>query len=151
MAEASSRFARLMNEEENMPIETVARYSRQMLRDRPEALFVFGDNVSLLGRGGQARECRGEPNAVGIPTKWHPTMDEDAFLRDDQFERIKPGIDAAFMHLVDHLRSGGTVVWPADGVGTGLAQLPQRAPRIHAYIQRAKARMDEIAAGSSPD
>lgn len=32
---------------------------------------------------------------------------------------------------------GATVVIPEDGLGTGLAQLPQRAPKTYGYLRRA--------------
>ncbi|WP_257556503.1 hypothetical protein [Sphingobium sp. CFD-2] len=119
----------------------VGRYSRDEIRRHPERLYVFGDNVSTLGRGGQARECRGEPNTVGIPTKWHPMMDDESFFCDADLPTIVPRIKAEFRRLDAHLASGGDVVWPSDGVGTGLAQLPRRAPAIAAYIQRCLAHL----------
>lgn len=127
-----------------MPVEMVKHITRQMLRDRPEALFAFGDNMEGTGYDGQARECRGEPNAVGIPTKWRASMDQGAFFRDEHFPKVKSAIDAAFLRLVDHLRAGGVIVLPRDGIGTGLAQLPVFAPRIHDFIHRSAARLIEI-------
>ncbi|KKL05458.1 hypothetical protein LCGC14_2605850, partial [marine sediment metagenome] len=56
-------------------IEYRDHITRQMLRDEPDTLFVFGDNMQRRGLGGQAFAMRGEPNAVGIPTKIFPSMD----------------------------------------------------------------------------
>jgi len=128
-----------------MPIEKVARYSRDDLRRRPDALFVFGDNMKRVGMGGQAKACRGEPNAIGIPTKWSPSMFPSAFFKDVDLARVRPTLDRVFDRLQMHLQSGGTVVLPADGVGTGLAELPTRAPAIHAYITDRIAQLDAIA------
>lgn len=119
-----------------MPIEYAKRYTRSEIVANRHKLYVFGDNVSTLGRGGQARECRGEPNTVGIPTKWHPMMDDASFFDDSALEKVRPRIQLEFRVLANHLKSGGIVVIAADGVGTGLAQLPQRAPAVHAYIER---------------
>ena len=83
---------------------------------------------------------------MGVPTKWLPAVSERAYFRDSDFEKVKPEIDAAFLRAVEHLRSGGGVVLPRDGLGTGLAELPQRAPRIHGYISRCVTRLYEIAA-----
>lgn len=129
-----------------VPIETVHRYTVAMLRERPEALFVFGDNLCRRGRKGQAAVCRDEPNAVGLPTKRLPSMQAGAFFRDADFAEVKPVIDRECLKLVAHLRGGGTVVLPEDGIGTGYADLPRRAPRIHAYIGRVFERLREIAA-----
>lgn len=117
------------------------RYTRADLRANPDRLFVFGDNLSGLGRGGQARECRGEPNAIGIPTKWHPTMDEAAFFTDCALPTLKPIIQGVFRRIDEHMEAGGDIVWPADGVGTGLAQLPSRAPAVLAFIERCRAHL----------
>jgi len=116
-----------------MPVETVHRYTREMLQQRPGDLFLFGDNMSRVGRGGQAFACRGEPNAVGLPTLWSPGI----FFCDNDivFADVRIAIDEAISKLRRHLRNGGTIVLPADGVGTGLARLPEMAPKIHAYIQ----------------
>jgi hypothetical protein len=39
------------------------------------------------------------------------------------------------MERVDeHLDQGGVVVVPSDGLGTGLSELPTRAPKINQYI-----------------
>jgi hypothetical protein len=48
-------------------------------------IFLFGDNMQRTGLGGQAKEMRNEPNAFGVPTKWKPTMQDDAFFTDDDF------------------------------------------------------------------
>ena len=38
---------------------------------------------------------------------------------------------------------GKTIVWPADGIGTGLAELPKNAPSIHRHIEEFLKRMKE--------
>lgn len=110
-------------------------YTRAMARMYPEKLFVFGDNLRGTGLGGQAKEMRGEPNAVGIPTKRSPSRRATAFFSDADFQDAKRVLDRRFEVLETHLATGGDVVWPEDGVGTGLAQLPDKAPKIYAYIQ----------------
>lgn len=117
-------------------IVIVQRYTRSDIQANPDRLYVFGDNMTRLGRGGQAAECRGEPNAVGIVTKWYPTNDPVAFFCDADLEKVRWSIQDSFRRLAGHLEAGGTVVWPADGVGTGLARLHTRAPAIAAYIDR---------------
>lgn len=119
-----------------MPVEYEKRITRQMVRSRPDVLFVFGDNLACAGLGGQARAMRGEPNAVGIPTKRAPSMEAWAMFMDADFAEVRPRIDAAMARLRNHLVRGCTVVMPADGIGTGLAELPKRAPKIDEYLQR---------------
>lgn len=100
-----------------------------MIRSEPEGLFVFGDNLERWGLGGQAKEMRGEPNAVGIPTKRSPRAylcNEDL---DEWIAATKEDVEKLHSHT-------GIVVWPKDGIGTGLAQLAVRAPVIYDKIRK---------------
>lgn len=119
-------------------IRFVNRYTRDEIRANPACLYVFGDNMERRGFGGQAAEARGEPNAVGVPTKWRPAMTPDAFFTDADFDDATEEIKLAFDKMVDWLWEGGDVVWPADGVGTGRARLGQTAPTIAAFIDGAR-------------
>ncbi|WP_052121578.1 DUF7831 domain-containing protein [Inquilinus limosus] len=89
---------------------------------------MFGDNFVERGLGGQAAAARGEPNAVGIATKRAPSLVANAFLTDADLARLQQHVAPALDRLRDHLAAGGTVVMPADGISTGLAQMPDRAP-----------------------
>ncbi len=126
------------------------RVTRADLRANPNTLYVFGDNMQQRGMGGQAKEMRGETNAVGVPTKWAPTRDAPAYFKDRDFEnRVVIGaIHIKFDRLEHWLKKGHNVAIPADGLGTGLAELPARAPRIHAYIEGRIRQLQEIADGS---
>lgn len=128
-----------------------AKYiTRAMVRAEPGTLFVFGDNMRRWGMGGQARSMRGERNVVGIPTKWSPSNEPDSFFLNDHFEDVRGEIDGAFGRLVMHVSNGGDVVWPADGIGTGLAELPQRAPLIWDYIETGRRALEKLAATPLP-
>jgi hypothetical protein len=106
------------------------RITREDLRKNPDIIYLFGDNLKEIGYGGQAKEMRGEPNAIGIPTKKLPTMDNDAFFTDDELELNKRYISEAF----EKIPSGKVVVIPSAGLGTGLAQLDIRAPKTYAFL-----------------
>lgn len=107
------------------------------VRGSRSCVFVFGDNMERRGLGGQAGVMRGEANAIGIPTKWSPDMRVSAFFTDDCLtnHEVMSQIDAAFDKLEFYLSEGLDVIIPSDGVGTGLAELPKRAPRLHQYIE----------------
>lgn len=109
-------------------------WSRSYVEARPRKLFVFGDNEARHGRAGQA-VIRGCANAHGIPTKKRPSMREDAFWTDEEYDANVAALCAAFIVLHDKLRRFDAVVLPAAGLGTGLAQLPARAPRTFAFLQ----------------
>lgn len=118
--------------------------TRKMLKDEPGTLFVFGDNFVEKGLGGLAKETRGESNAVGIPTKRYPSMEEGSFFTDEDFARFKEISDPRFVRLAYHIRNGGVVVWPASGIGTGLADLENRSPRIWNYIKRCEEKLASL-------
>lgn len=103
--------------------------TRDMLRAEPAARFVFGDNCQRVGLGGQAKEMRGEPNAIGVATKFAPGMSDSDFYRDGSIAALQT---VAFdLNLVSQaLVRGRTIYVPRDGLGTGLSELPQRAPAL---------------------
>lgn len=109
---------------------------REDLQANHDIAYLFGDNVLQYGMGGQAKEMRGERNAFGIPTKWEPTNRDEAFFTDDQFYTIMPHIVKAFREAIDFAGNNGhIIIIPRDGLGTGLAELPTRAPNVYEYIQ----------------
>lgn len=130
-----------------MPVVKQKWITRDDLKRNPDHLFAFGDNMARRGLGGQAKEMRGEPNAVGVPTKWEPTMYPSGFFSEADLEKVKPSIDEAFERLRAHLARGGTVVLPRDGLGTGLAALDGRAPSIAALIQAHIEALDTVTKG----
>ena len=110
--------------------------SRADLQNNPEYLYLFGDNLSRWGKAGQAQEMRGEPNAFGIATKRSISRGYpyDYFFDGDQdaYEYIEADFDK-----LEYVLSSGkykAVVVPSQGLGTGLARLPQNAPRLYKYI-----------------
>ncbi len=70
-------------------VVTMKWITRSFVRDHHDRIFLFGDNLTRQGYGGQAAAMRGEPNAVGIPTKKLPSDREAAFFSDEEFEKIK--------------------------------------------------------------
>ncbi len=117
---------------------------RQDLQANPNVLYIFGDNLERTGFGGQAKEMRGEPNAFGIATKRRPSHgspadyfhdeEEDAWIKIyKEFEELK-------IQLIIFKADGGkkfkyrAIVIPSDGIGTGLAKLPEYAPKLLHYI-----------------
>lgn len=115
-------------------VQTQAWITRNDLKKNPTALYVFGDNLREQGYGGQAKEMRGEPNAVGIPTKRSPSMAPHAFFTNADLGEVGTIIDRKFAALRAHVDAGRDVIFPQDGLGTGLSELSRRAPAILAYI-----------------
>lgn len=100
------------------------------LTNNPRVLYLFGDNYTRRGLGGQAKVMRPHGNAHGIATKWLPTTEPHAFFSDDDFDTISEILSVDFHRPRSVIRQGGVVVCPAAGLGTGLSQLPKRAPKV---------------------
>lgn len=122
--------------------------TREMVRANRNTVYCFGDNMARAGLGGQAAACRGEPNAVGVPTKWRPSRDEGAYFTDADFllDDVKRALVEAFEALMRALLAGKDVALPTRGLGTGLAELPLRAPKIHGWIEDRMAALERAGA-----
>lgn len=110
----------------------------------PAVLYVFGDN--MIGKGDAGQACiRYEPNSIGCPTKHLPAMTEKAFFSDDDWKdgNVRHALIDFFDKVAAVLRSGKDVSFPQDGLGTGLAQLERRAPKIYEYINRGVLRLQQ--------
>lgn len=119
-------------------IETVNRYTVADLKANPNKIYVFGDNNQRRGKGGQAI-IRDEPNAFGIITKEEPNNTEAAFM-DDEFLNSNPFGKSNKERIDEDIAKiktdGRPVVFPKDGIGTGLAKLRQKAPLTFAYLNQ---------------
>ena len=113
-------------------VEVVERYSVDDVQANPDKIYVFGDNTQRVGMGGQA-QIRNNPNAMGIATKLTPSMDEAAFMSDKDLVKNRQIIDSDIAKIK---ATGKPVVMPKDGLGTGLAQLKERAPQTYAYLKQ---------------
>ena len=116
--------------------------TRKMIKRERDKLFVFGDNTLKKGMGGQAREMRGEKNSVGIITKKYPSMSPKSFLTGMSVVRWFGWNFHQFNRLCAHSKRGGTIVWPKDGIGTGLAELEYRAPLIWQALEKIKKELE---------
>lgn len=116
-----------------MPVVFQKIYRRDDARRNPSVLYVFGDNVKRVGDRGQAAEMRLEPNAIGIATKYTPDL---CFGNEpEQVSAQNRVVDHDMKRLFEHVKKGGIVVWPSDGVGTGTAFLPERSPDTYDYLE----------------
>lgn len=127
-----------------MPIAYQRVILRDHLRANPTNLYVFGDNAKREGLRGQAEAMRGEPNAVGVATKWRPAAAEDAFFTDADYLEATTLILADLQPVYRHLLNQGTVIWPMDNIGTGLSQLSKKAPRIWTFLEQARMELESI-------
>lgn len=107
--------------------ETIKKYDVDTVRSNPDKLYIFGDNTEGWGKGGQAI-IRDESNAFGISTKDSPRE----FMSDNNFEANKARIDAD----IEAIKADGRpIVFPEDGIGTGRADLKNKAPKTWNYLE----------------
>lgn len=120
----------------------VTLWEGHILRRQVQALarintfVVYGDNLEHSGYGGQAYECRGEPNTFGIPTKKAAYRSDFAFFNDNELDSNTAAIDRAVEAIYDKLKQDPTskvVILP--GIGEGLAELRTRAPRTFDHLR----------------
>ena len=115
-------------------------WSRRDVLNDPTSLYVYGDNDIRQGMGGQAI-IRGLTNTHGIPTKCLPSCDEKSYYTDDDYVAQCIRIADAFDELVLRAMRYKRVVFSRDGLGTGLSELPERAPRTAAFLAQDLARV----------
>jgi hypothetical protein len=113
-----------------MPIIFQKMILREDLIKNRTVLYLFGDNLKETGFGGQAKEMRGEPNAIGIPTKVSPSE----YLNDSYLETMNLMLKSKFSFLTVCKRDGRIIIIPTDGIGTGLAKLRDKAPKINSLL-----------------
>lgn len=108
-------------------------YTPELLQANLNFIFVFGDNLQRQGKGGQAK-IRDEPNAVGLATKLAPDDEESSFFDD----RCDAKLIEEINHILHYSLFHDVVIPFSDRVelGTGLSQLPERAPRLYLLLSR---------------
>ena len=118
-------------------------WTRKEVESQTDKVFLFGDNTDdrvnthYIPTRTQAI-IRGLPNAIGIDTKKNRGTSESSYFTDADFDIFKAQVDEAIQRAID---SGKTIVIPADGIGTGKAELEKRAPKLFAYLQQ---QLDEL-------
>lgn len=111
------------------------KWSLQDTEDNPNRLFIFGDNLAHVGTGGQAciRYSRAK-NAYGIPTKKCPTMSNNCFFTDDEFEdNIASILDAIENIPFDKYDE---IAIPSNIWGSGLAQMHIKCPKTFSFVKK---------------
>jgi len=109
---------------------------REDLKNNQGVTYLFGDNDVRRGRGGQAKEMRGESNALGIRVKKAPQTDKKAYYTDKEYQKNIKKIDEDLQNVELVLERDGVVIIPTDGMGTGLARLKEFAPKTLVYLQK---------------
>ena len=125
----------LLNKHINVEVDP-EWFSTKKCHMNQNKLYIFGDNLVRVGKAGQA-QIRDEFNATGLATKSRPTMEPNAFFTDEAEEFFKNQIAKDLIKIKQRLNNNinfDTIVFPIDGLGTGLSELPTRAPNVYKYL-----------------
>jgi hypothetical protein len=111
-------------------------WDKEDVKNHPKYMFIFGDNDVEKGEKGQAiiRKC---PNAFGIPTTKFPNNNDSSYYTDEELEENKRKIKHAIKKIMKESSNYDALIFPKDGLGTGLAELPKRAPKTYKYLNKA--------------
>lgn len=126
-------------------------WDRNTVRTNPRALFVFGDNDLGIGQGGQA-VIRGLPNAIGLSTKKIPDSTPASFYTDKEYDENCIKIQSGLCKVMKEFLKDKylELVIPRNGLGTGLSDLPKKAPKTYRYLKKSlESMMEFIQQGSS--
>ncbi|HYD29218.1 hypothetical protein [Brevundimonas sp.] len=117
-----------------MPLKAKQYITQQDVRRRRDCVFVFGDNDTRKGRGGQAHACRGEPNTIGVRLRKHAGDHPSACWTDEEFAENRAKIDEDVRAIRAALEAGKTVVFPKGGLGSGSIPIEEAAPNTARYL-----------------
>ena len=109
--------------------------TRDKVKENPDVLYLFGDNLLRKGLGGQAKEMRGEPNTLGIVSKKYPSNSSSSFYTDEDFYSWLEVFSSDIKNLAESVNSGKYRAIVIPQIGVGLADLPNKAPRIWKYLK----------------
>lgn len=108
-------------------------WNKNICNQNKDKLFIYGDNESRIGSRGQAiiRYC---DNAKGISTKKTPSSYYESYYNDEEIEKNKNTIDMDIDKIIYLSKYYKYLVFPEDGLGTGLSKLPEKAPKTYSYL-----------------
>lgn len=119
-----------------MVTQTTHTIKRSEVRANKNKLYLFGDNIARKGLGGQAAEMRYEPNTIGIITKKWPSNYPTSFLSDKELEKNQKLITEDINKAIEKYKAGSYNEVIIPPLGTGLAQLPTKAPETYKFLQQ---------------
>jgi len=89
----------------------------EFLRENPNIIFVFGDNLVKRGKGGAAK-LRDEPNTYGFLTKKYPNNKDSSFFRPKEYKII---FYQQFLFLIKEIKKNPKKTYIIPKLGSGLA------------------------------
>ena len=87
------------------------------LKEHPNEVFVFGDNVERKGKKGAAI-LRDEPNSYGFITKRYPSNFDKAFYKPSNYKEV---YKEEIKWLIKEITNNPNKIYLISQVGAGLA------------------------------
>jgi len=109
-------------------------YSVKLCEENPQNCYIFGENQAQQGtlkRGRGQAIIRGCSNTFGFCTK----ESIDRFWTDEDYSENIIQIEKDIKSLKDLVKEY-VLVFPYNGIGTGLSALPEMAPKTFLFLSR---------------
>lgn len=100
-----------------MAIYKKIQVTREFLDYKPNAYFVFGDNLQRFGNKGAA-QLRDHPHALGFITKKFPSNDDGSFYKPEEYA---PVFFEELKKLVKIVKNKPDKIFYVSQIGSGLA------------------------------
>lgn len=91
--------------------------TEEWLRENPNHIFVFGDNLDRKGKGGGAK-LRDVPNTYGFITKKHPNNNDKSFYDRTEYVHV---LQSELKKLLYHMEDNLDKTYMISQLGNGLA------------------------------
>jgi hypothetical protein len=111
-------------------IETMDMFTKETVKNNPNKLFVFGDNMLKYGRGEQSI-IRDLPNTLGITIKRTPRTDKTAYFSDANDEMDAMLNDILKLCMIKRCNVFTHIVFPTKGIGTGGSCMKSKSPVLY--------------------
>lgn len=95
----------------------MGKITKSFLRNNPNYIFVFGDNLQRKGYGGAAK-LRDEPNTYGFITKKAPNNNDGSFYRSEEY---KEKFEIELKRLIKEIENNPDKTFLISRLGGGLA------------------------------
>ena len=100
---------------------------REDLRNNPNVIYLFSDNLQRIGFDGQSKEMRGEPNSIGIVTKKTQTE----YFSDNEYDKNIVLIEQD----IKRIPKNRLIVIPSEGIGLGVDKMIDYSPKTYNFLK----------------
>ena len=115
--------------------KVIEKMTVEIVKQNPGTIFVFEDSLikKEAEEGGDLCHLK---NTHGIPTRRLPSKTEEAFFGKKEHEQEESQAIAEALDTLHkkHFLKGKQIVFPKNGLGTGIANLKEKKPEFYLFI-----------------